>query len=152
MQGRNDEVLSKLNDLIETCRDGERGFREAAEHVRDGQAKRLFDECARQRGAFAGELAQEVRRLGGEPQTGGTIGGAAHRGWMDVKGAITGNDDKAVIAEAERGEDVALRRYQDALDAELPAPIRSTIQRQYTEVRQAHDRVRALERAFGKEE
>lgn len=145
---RNDEVVSKLNDLIETCRDGERGFREAAEHVRDGRVKQLFDQYARQRQSFASELAQEVRGLGGEPETGGSTGGAAHRAWMDVKGAVTGNDDKALIAEAERGEDEALRRYQDALNADLPASIRPTIQRQYTEVRQAHDQVRALERAF----
>ncbi len=145
---RNDEIVSKLNELIETCRDGERGFREAAEHLHDGRARELFGQYSRQREIFAGELAQEVRRLGGEPEKGGTTGGAAHRTWMDLKGAVTGNDDKALISEAERGEDVALRRYQDALNSDLPPGIRPTVQRQYTEVRQAHDQVRALERAF----
>lgn len=148
MREREDQALSTLNELIETCRDGERGFREAAEQVRDGRVKELFDGYSKQRQAFASELEQEVRRLGGEPERGGTVSGGMHRRWMEVKGAVTGNDDKALVSEAERGEDVALRRYQDALNAELPSPIRTTVQRQYTEVRQAHDRVRALERNF----
>ena len=152
MDRRDDEALSTLNDLIETCRDGERGFREAAEHLRDGRVRELFDGFSRQRREFASELEQELRRLGGEPPAGGTVTGAMHRGWMDVKSAVTGRDDKALVSEAERGEDAALRRYQDALNTELPRPVRSTVQRQYTEVRQAHDRVRALERAFEHED
>lgn len=148
MDNRADQAIAKLNDLIETCRDGERGFREAAEHVRDGQVKRLFDGYSQQRRTFAGELEEEVRRLGGEPEKGGSVAGAMHRGWMETKGALTGDDDAALVSEAERGEDTALRRYQEALDTELPQEIRARVQRQYTEVRQAHDRVRALEKSM----
>ncbi len=147
-----DEAISKLNGLIETCRDGEYGFREAARHVHDDQAKQVFDRYAQQRHDFASELGQELRRMGAEPREGGTVSGSLHRGWMTVKDAVTGGgNDHAIVAEAERGEDTALERYQDALNADLPTPVRSTVQRQYTEVRQAHDHVRALEKALERE-
>jgi uncharacterized protein (TIGR02284 family) len=140
-------VISTLNTLIETCRDGEQGFREAAENIKDPSVKAIFSEVAHERARFAEELKSEVARLGGTPEEGGSISGAAHRGWMDVKGAITGRDDKGIISEAERGEDVAVAAYKTALQEPLPPSAQSIVSRQYEHVRQAHDRVRDLERA-----
>ena len=140
------EVISTLNSLIETCRDGEQGFREAAENLRDPSVKTLFSGFATERARFAEELKDQVQRLGGKPEEGGTTAGAAHRGWMNVKGAVTGHDDKSIIAEAERGEDVAVERYREALREPLPAAVESVVSRQFEHVREAHDRVRDLER------
>ena len=139
------EVISTLNSLIETCRDGEQGFRQAAENLRDPVVKSLFSEIASERGHFAEELKHEVERLGGRPDEGGSASGALHRGWMDVKGAVTGKDDKSIISEAERGEDVAVKTYLNALKEPLPAGVESVVNRQYQHVREAHDRVRELE-------
>lgn len=139
------EVISTLNNLIETCRDGEQGFRTAAENLKDGQVKSLFRDLASERAQMAEELTQQVRQLGGTPEEGGSISGAAHRGWTNVKGAVTGSDDKSIIAEAERGEDVAVSTYRSALEAPLPANVHDVIERQYSHVKEAHDRVRALE-------
>jgi uncharacterized protein (TIGR02284 family) len=141
------EVISTLNTLIETCRDGEQGFREAAQNLKDPAVKTLFNEMSHERGRFAEELKSEVQRLGGNPEEGGSMAGAVHRGWMDVKGAITGRDDKQIIAEAERGEDIAVSTYQNALKEPLPTAIESVVNRQYRQVKDAHDRVRDLERA-----
>ena len=141
------EVISTLNTLIETCRDGEQGFREAAQNLKDPAVKSMFDEFAHERARFAEELKSEVQRLGGSPDEGGSMAGAAHRGWMNVKGAVTGHDDKQIIAEAERGEDVAVATYQKALEEPLPTAIESVVSRQYEHVKMAHDRVRDLERA-----
>jgi uncharacterized protein (TIGR02284 family) len=145
------EVISTLNTLIETCRDGEQGFREAAQNLRDPAVKSMFSEIAHEREKFAEELKSEVQRLGGNPEEGGSIAGAAHRGWMNVKGALTGRDDKQIIAEAERGEDVAVDTYRSALTEPLPPAIESIVSRQYEHVREAHDRVRSLERAHERE-
>ena len=139
------EVISTLNSLIETCRDGEQGFRHAADNLKDPTVKTLFTEIASERAKFAEELKHEVERLGGRPDEGGSVSGAAHRGWMDVKGSITGHDDKAIISEAERGEDVAVATYREALAEPLPPAVESVVNRQYKHVKEAHDRVRELE-------
>ncbi|HEV3468020.1 MAG TPA: PA2169 family four-helix-bundle protein [Pyrinomonadaceae bacterium] len=145
----NAEVISTLNSLIETCRDGQEGFKTAAEGVRGEELKRLFREYSQQRARFAGELQQEVRRLGGEAADSGSVSAALHRGWMGLKSAITGGDDGAIIAECERGEDAAVAGYRSALGTDLPSHVRAIVERQFSEVKQAHERVRSLETAGG---
>ncbi len=137
-------IVSVLNDLIETSNDGEKGFRKAAEDTKDASLKQLFagraEDCAR----GATELQAVVQRLGGKPEKGGTVGGALHRGWVDVKSAVTHRTDHAILSECERGEDVAKKNYRNALDKELPADIRAIVERQYQGVVQNHDRIRDL--------
>ena len=145
----NDDVISTLNNLIETCKDGQNGFQTAAEGVKNSELKTLFSTYSQQRAQFAGELQGEVRRLGGDPEKTGSVAATLHRGWINIKSAVTGEDENAVISECERGEDSAVSNYKDALDADLPADVRSTLERQYTQVKEAHDRIRALERATG---
>ncbi|MGI9107893.1 MAG: PA2169 family four-helix-bundle protein [Pyrinomonadaceae bacterium] len=146
----NDNVISTLNNLIETCKDGQNGFQTAAEGTTRSDLKSLFGEYAMQRSQFAGELQAEVRRLGGDPEQTGSVAATLHRGWINIKSAVTGEDDNAIIAECERGEDSAVSNYKDALnDQNLPADVRSIVERQSAQVKQAHDRIRSLERATG---
>ena len=137
-------IVSVLNDLVETSKDGEKGFLKAAEDTRDPSLKQLFQGRAEDCGRGARELQDLVQRLGGKPETGGTVGGALHRGWVDVKSAVTGRDDHGILAECERGEDVAKKNYRDALDKDLPADVRAIVERQYQGVIQNHDRIRDL--------
>jgi len=139
------DVRAVLNDLIQTCKDGQQGFLDAAHHVQDANLKSTFLEFSQQRSTFAGELQQEVTRLGADPEKTGSTLGALHRGWIDFKSKITGQSDAAVIREAESGEDAAVSAYEKAMQAELPADIRSTVARQYKFVLQAHAQVRSLE-------
>jgi len=140
----NDSVISTLNNLIETCKDGQEGFQQAAEGVQDSSLKSLFYEYSQQRAQFVGELQGLVRELGGDPETSSSIAGALHRGWINIKSAVTGQDDAAILNECERGEDVAKAAYKDALTADLPSNVSSVIQTQATHVQQAHDRIRGL--------
>lgn len=149
MEIRNEEVVSTLNGLIETCKDGQNGFQTASEEVKNPQLKQLFAGFARQRAQFAAELQGEVRSLGGDPEQTGSTAAAIHRGWMDIKSAITGKDDEAIVAECERGEDSAVKNYEEALKKTLPANIRATVERQFQEVKRSHDQVRAKEKAYG---
>ena len=142
-----DDVIDTLNDLIETSKDGEEGFRTCAEDVRDPQLKNLFTEAARHCAQAAQELRSEVQRLGGKPEKSGSLSGSVHRRWVDIKSSIMGKDDAAVLAECERGEDVAKSSYQKALEKALPPDIRAIVQRQYQGVLQHHDTVRSLEKA-----
>ncbi len=140
----NDTVISTLNGLIETCRDGQQGFKEAAEGVGRADLKTVFYEYSQQRATFVGDLQALVQTLGGDPENTGSIAGAVHRGWINLKAAITGKDDTAILDEAERGEDVAKSEYKKALETKLPSHIQTTVQAQYAEVQKAHDKVKAL--------
>jgi len=139
------DVLKTLNNLIETCRDGQEGFRQAADAIEDRELRSLFDSYSRQRSQFISDLQSEVRRLGGDPEQGGSMAGALHRGWINLKSAVTGKDRHAVIAECERGEDSAVRNYEEALEEDLPTDVLPLIERQYAQIVQAHDRIRQLE-------
>ena len=140
----NQKVISTLNDLIETCKDGQEGFHTCAENVQNSELKTLFMEASQRCAEGAKELQGEVLRLGGDPDTQGSISGAVHRGWLNIKSTITGKDAVAVLNECERGEDVAVQSYQNALDQDLPADIRNLVERQYQGVLANHDRVRSL--------
>ena len=144
-----EQVVSTLNNLIETCRDGQEGFETAAERVSNEELKDLFHSYSRQRAGFAGELQDEVRRLGGDPEDKGSVTASLHRGWMNIKAAVTGGEEAAVLAECERGETAALSNYRAAFGVDLPANTRQTIERQFAEIKEAHDRIRKLESATG---
>jgi uncharacterized protein (TIGR02284 family) len=140
-------VISTLNSLIETLKDGQEGFRQASEGVKDSQLKSLFNEYSLQRAKFAGELQNQVIQLGEpEPEKTSSTAGAMHRAWINIKAAITSQDDHAILAECERGEDSAVAEYKKAVseDSRLSAPLREIVSRQYTDVKAAHDHVKAL--------
>ena len=141
MKLSNEKNLSLLNDLIETCRDGEHGFSTAAKDAKDAELARVFGTYAAQR---AGYVAR-VRELGGDPDKHGTVSGTLHRGWIDLKSALTKNEPHAVLAECERGEDAAVKNYRTALnEGELDTETRALIQRQAAGVKEAHDRIKQL--------
>ena len=141
------DVIDTLNDLIETSKDGEAGFRTCADGVKSTQLKEMFNKAAERCAQGAAELQAKVRELGGDPDRSGSASGSLHHAWVDIKSSITGMDEKAVLAECERGEDVAKRSYEDALKKDLPADVKSIVERQYQGVKQNHDRVRDLRNA-----
>ncbi|MEN3366695.1 MAG: hypothetical protein V7606_3969 [Burkholderiales bacterium] len=144
----NNDVVSTLNDLIETSKDGEEGFRTCAQDIKDQQLKTLFSNRAQSCATAAAELQQLVRNHGGDPETSGGLGGALHRRWVDIKAAITGRSNEAVLAECERGEDVAVRSYRAALEKKLPPEIRAVVERQYQGVLKNHDMVKGLREKY----
>jgi len=140
----NDDVVSVLNDLIETCEDGVKGFRDAAQAIGNPRAKEVFETRIEYIERAESDLKAAVRRLGGDPEDSGSATGAVHRGWMNLKAAVTGRNDEAIIAECERGENAAVERYEDALEKSLPEDIRSLVEKQYRGTLQNRDRVREL--------
>lgn len=137
-------TIDLLNNLIETCKDGCEGFKTAANDAKDPELKRIFTRYSTQRADFARELRQLVSSLGGDPDKHGSATGALHRGWINIKAAISSNEPHAVLAEAERGEDAAVDAYREASEQIYEPAARDLVSRQFTAVKTAHDQVRDL--------
>ena len=100
------EIITTVNGLIETLKDGQEGFRQAADAVKDSELKSLFAEYSTERSRFAGELQEQLRQIGdAEPEDSSSVAGSMHRAWINLKAAVTSGDDHAILAECERGED-----------------------------------------------
>ena len=143
----NKESISVLNDLIETSKDGQEGFKTCAEDIKHPELKALFAKRATDCATAAAELQTAVKALGGDPEKSGSVSGALHRGWVDVKSLVTGKDEEAVLNEAERGEDHALKAYKEAIEKinkHNLLGIRDLVERQYHGVQRNHDQVKAL--------
>jgi uncharacterized protein (TIGR02284 family) len=141
----NSEILDRLNTLLTRTRDGERGYQEAAENVKDAELKSLFMAQSRQRGEYATEIDREVRALGGDPETTTSLAADLHRAWINIKTSFTGNDDKAVVEECKRGDGQALEDYQEILQStSLPASTRELLLRQKERIESAHSSMARL--------
>ena len=140
------ETISTLNKLIETCKDGQEGFRLAAEAITDDEdLKSFLFSCSLQRSKFAGELQNEVIGLGEPgPSDSSTVAAALHRGWINLKSAITHRDNHAILAECERGEDSALADYRSAVNSGLSDTLLEIVERQLQEVVATHNSVKGL--------
>jgi uncharacterized protein (TIGR02284 family) len=145
---RNSKVIDLLNDLIQINNDRVIGYEKAIDELKDEDAdlRTLFHRYMQESKQYAGDLTQEVSRLGGDAADGTTNSGKIYRVWMDLKAAVTGHDRKTVLANCEFGEDAAQKAYDMALnsDIDLDAPIRDLIVRQKTQLRAGHDEIKRL--------
>jgi uncharacterized protein (TIGR02284 family) len=133
-----------LNDLIVTCRDAARGFEWAAEHARDPDLRRIFTVIAEERRSYAEDLLPHAQRLGGHSDAEGSAAATLHRAWISLKDRLSGNSDEALIAEAERGERVAISTYAGALAGMLPPHSRDLIEAQYEAIKATQGRLRTV--------
>lgn len=136
-----------LHELLQICMDGVKGFELAADKVRAVHAD-MFRQFGREREDCANELRAEIQRRGDDAEKKGDLTGAAHRGWINLKAAIT-TGEKAVIDECERGEDAAVEAYQKVLNENaLPPDLEVILSRHYRKVKNAHDQVSAIKHAM----
>ena len=143
MEAKATQVL--LNELVETLKDGQKGYADAMTDVEDSSLKDTFRKYAAQRAEYITEIEDQMFKLNLKPDEGSSITGTVHRAWIDLKSALTSKDNNAVLNECERGEDYAVKAYQTALKAQdLPSPIKSVIEKQYQGVQEAHSTIRSL--------
>jgi uncharacterized protein (TIGR02284 family) len=136
--------IKVLNELIMTTLDSAEGYSEAAKDAENPTFKSLFSQWAQERQHVANDLQSEVRTLGGEPETTGSLLGSAHRVFLNIRDSLS-KGDKGVVAEVERGEDYIKAKYEAALDDnELSESVRPILDRAYDSVIQGHDQARDL--------
>ena len=144
MIGQSDD-LATLKTLTSTLNDSINGFRHSAEHVESQEFRQMFTQLASDREQATAELKAAVRQQGGNPDEDGSTLGSLHQTWVDLKSAVTGRDDKAIINEVERGEDYLKEKFETALEGEtLTGDARAAVERAYQSVRNGHDQVSAL--------
>ncbi|MBJ9976284.1 PA2169 family four-helix-bundle protein [Pseudomonas sp. S75] len=153
MSNPNEDVIKVLNNLIEYSKDGQKGFKESADDVKNPQLKAFFVQREVECGQAAAELQAEVRHLGGDPETSTSFSGDLHRGWLNLKAVFTGKDEEAVLNTVEEGEDHALKAYKDAreklvkLNVPAAANALTLVDKQLQGVQRNHDQVKALRNA-----
>ena len=148
MIGKTDEITT-LNTLTATLLDSVNGYRDAAENSESGQFQELFRTNADERSRVAEDLRAEVRRLGGDPEDDQSTMGTLHQRWLDLKAAITGRDDKAIINEVERGEDYLKGKFTAALNSEhLSGESRAVVEQAYQSVLRGHDQISSIKHGF----
>jgi uncharacterized protein (TIGR02284 family) len=137
-------AISVLEDLMESCKDAQKGYLDAAEKTKRPDLRVFFNEQSLERADFAGELELELIRLGKpDKRASGSVGGSLRRAWIDTKVAM-GGGDKSILESVEAGEDSAKESYEKALTSDLPENIALTVRRQAASVRSAHDKVKML--------
>ncbi len=144
------ETSSTLNDLVQICLDGEKGFAEAASRTTDASLKNELTDYSKQRRDFATDLKSLVARNGDKPSESGDLSAGLHRAWIDVKAVFTGNDRHAILAECERGEDYAVAAYKHGQDSGLSSDVLQLVESQAVAVKRTHDRIKALRDAAKK--
>ena len=138
------DAVSVLENLIETCKDGQKGYQEAASKVKRSDLKAFLNEQSLERSRFAGELEAELIRLGKpDKKVSGSVAGSLHRAWIDTKVGL-GGGDKTILEWLEHGEDTAKDAYQKAVTGDLPENIAQIVRRQAARVQAAHDKVKSL--------
>ena len=141
----NKDQITTLNTLTATLIDSVTGYEDAASNSDAGRFQQLFRERASERSRVVEDLRAEVRRLGGSPEDDGSFLGKSHQRFLDLKAAITGRDEQAIINEVERGEDYLKEKFETALNSDaLTGETRAVVERAYQSVRSGHDQISQL--------
>ena len=149
-----EKTARAYSDLVHINETGAKGYQEAAEGVNNPQLKSEFTQLSQQRAQFAADLKQHASQFGIQVEQEGTVEGAVtdaaaavHRGWINLKSAITGQDDNAIIGEAETGDATALKAYETALNSQdLPQDAKSLLQKQHGQILEAKNKVTSMKK------
>ena len=145
-QAESGHVVFVLNTCIEVCMDREKGYAAAAADVRQPSLKAILHQKSKERAGFVLALQSAIQKLGAFAENEGTARGTAHRGWMDVRLALGGRNDRVIVEEWARGEQAALKAYEAAIVREplgtLPKDVRALVQEQYAAIQAGFDEAR----------
>lgn len=145
----NSHDITVLNTLIATTLDSVKGYRDSAEASENSTHAQFFREMSEERSRVVADLQAQVRSLGGDPELESSTAGAVHRGWVDLKSAITGRDEQAIVNEVERGEDYIKGKFETAMqDDDLSPAARGAIEKCFESIRKGHDRASQMKHAM----
>lgn len=142
-------VTAALNTLIGTLIDSVNGYQKAAADTDNTRYAEMFNARAQERQAAITKLQAAVARLGGNPEDDGTTAGAIHRGWINLKEAVLGRDDEAIVNSVESGEDYLKEKFETVMKhKDLPAEARAAVEEAWQSVKAGHDQMSQLKHAI----
>lgn len=140
----NEKVVSVISELAEFVKDGQLGYKKAAEETKDPNLKQFCIAHSTERATFLTELNEIITRYGGNPEMDSTVKGKIYRQWMDVKAALTGNDEEAIIGSCLYGEEWAQKAFHDALEYELPMDVKQVVEKQHQASHEAYTELQSM--------
>ena len=151
----NKKAISSIHTLLETCRDGKNGYQTAAENVKNPQVRAELQKFAAQREEFIQELESTALKYGESAKNETTVAGlamdaagAVHRGWINLKAAVSSHDSKAVLNECENGDQAALKTYESVMEEDIPSEIKNVVQRQHDQIEAAVNKIESIKRSW----
>ncbi|WP_323765069.1 PA2169 family four-helix-bundle protein [Marinovum sp.] len=134
------DTLKKLHTRLIDSRNG---YQESRKEVSDEAAfVGFFDRRIAERERFHTELHQQLGKEGVDVSESGSAAATAHRGWLKLRDAITG-DDEAVYDEIINGETALLENYDDAIKATAGHAGYGFLSQQRADVQRAIDEAKA---------
>ena len=140
----NETIARALTDILHINRTSVKGYQEAAEEVKSADLKAKLSQYSQQRAGFVADLEGFAQQYGLDTKDNtaesvvAEAAAAAHRGWINIKSAITGQDDSSVLEAAETGEAAALKTYETVLSSnDVPAGAKTVFQQQHDAILQA---------------
>lgn len=141
-----EQVGNKLNGLLEKNYDAEKGYAKAAENTEHSGLRTFFKRKSQERRTFGHDLKSEIRAFGQDVDKGGSLTGAAHRTWMDVKAIFSADNEESMLEEAIRGEKASVNEYDEVLkEASLPSSTKSILLSQKNQIETDLFKVKSLE-------
>lgn len=148
--GKQHEMERVLRSVINTLQDSQKGFADIGEHLKNETLKVYFLAESLKRARFRGDLENALHQNGvHDINETGTAAGTLHRVWGDLKARLS-SGDHGLLETAESGEDEAKKAYADALNQDLPLPIRELLAEQQAHILSSHDYVKEHRDALAK--
>ena len=141
---RNREVANTLKSVVNALGDNQKGMAEVGERLNNPMLRRYFLAESLRRANFRAELENELHRRGiHDVHETGTMAAGLHRAWAELKAKVA-NGDQAILGTAEQAEDEVQNAYNDALDRDLPPPIRQLLAGQRAHILNVRDYIHGL--------
>lgn len=146
MKEYTEKIGNHLNDILEKNIDAQKGFEKAVDNTKNSNLKSYFIERSEERKQFISHLISEFTHYGEKYKESGSAAASVHRSWMDFKSMFSGDDDKGMIEETIRGEKLALKEYDEALElGEVPENTGTLLRQQRATIQSGIEKLKAME-------
>jgi uncharacterized protein (TIGR02284 family) len=109
------KFADNLNYLLEYLHDSMNGYLECEKVIADASLKIIFKNLSIERQKMIEKLKSYVKAQNQSETKSGTVMGALHRFYVDLKAMIASSSKESIVAEINRGENLLISKYDDVL-------------------------------------